>query len=233
MEQKVFKYGSYTYRYYLERSERKSFSLVVFPSLKIMLKAPLNVSAEDIDSFLVRKWSWLRKQLSELERYKKPESKKSYLSGESFYYLGRQYMLKVVQSSQESIKVSPGVIILNTSKNLTNCVHNQMIYDQWYLEKCELVFKKELFRALKDYNIKIIPKIKVREMKARWGSYYKGAINLNLLLLQAPRIAIRYVITHELCHIEYKNHNAQFYNLLESRMPDWKIIKEELELKFG
>ena len=71
-------------------------------------------------------------------------------------------------------------------------------------------------------------------MKTRWGSYQKnGVINLNPKLLQAPRSAIHYVITHELCHIEHKNHDANFYSLLESRIPDWKKIKDELELKFG
>lgn len=233
MKQKIFKYGSYTYKYFLERSKRKSFSLTIFPNLKIILKAPLGASMEDVNSFLIKKWSWTKKQLSELERYQKPESQKSYLSGESFHYLGRQYMLRVVQNNQEGIKVSPGVITLSTSKSLANSEHNQVIYSQWYLEKCELVFKKELLQALKDYDIKIIPKIKVREMKARWGSYYNGTINLNPKLLQASRAVIRYVITHELCHIEYKNHGTQFYDLLESRMPDWKRIKEELEIKFG
>lgn len=233
MELKAFKYGSHNYKYYLEYSERKSFSLIVFPNLKIILKAPLNASAEDVDSFLIRKWSWLRRQLSELKRYQKTEYKKSYLSGESFYYLGRQYMLKVMQNSQEGIKVSPGVITLSTSRSLVNSKHNQMIYNQWYLEKCESVFKKEILQALKDYDIKTIPKMKVREMKARWGSYRTGTINLNPKLLQAPKAAIRYVITHELCHIEHKNHDEQFYNLLESRIPDWKRIKDELELRFG
>lgn len=198
-----------------------------------MLKAPLDASMEDIDSFLIRKWSWTKKQLSEFERYRKPEFQKNYLSGENFYYLGRQYMLRVTQNIQEGIKVSPGVITLNTSKSLANSEHNKTIYCQWYLEKCEVVFKMELLQALKDYDIKIIPKIKVREMKARWGSYYNGTINLNPKLLQASRVAICYVITHELCHIEYKNHDTQFYDLLESRMPDWKRIKEELEIKFG
>lgn len=233
MEQKVFKYGSYTYKYYLNRSERKSFSLTVFPNLNILLKSPLNSSSEDINLFLVRKWSWLKKQLNEFERYQKPKHKKSYLSGESFYYLGRQYMLRVVRGGRECVKVLPGTINLSTSKSLANYKHNQSIYNQWYLKKCESIFKKELLLALKDYGIKIIPKIKVREMKTRWGSYYDGTINLNPKLLQTSRTTIRYVITHELCHIEFKNHDKQFYTLLESRMPYWKRIKDELEIKFG
>lgn len=234
MEEKVFKYGEHRYVYHLERSNRKSFSLVVTPSLRIVLKVPQSTTDEEIEQFLTKKWVWLEKQLNELGRYQKTSFAKSYVSGESFYYLGRQYMLRVEKSKNEGVKVSPGVLTLTTSKQVRNSEHNKVIYDKWYLKRCESVFKKELIAALKEYNIATIPKLKIREMKTRWGSYQKNnTINLNPKLLQAPRIAIRYVITHELCHIDYKNHDQKFYSLLESRIPGWKKIKDELELKFG
>ena len=234
MEQRKFRYGKRVYDYVLERSKRKTFSLVVFPNMKISLRVPLDAPDSDIDNFLIKKWPWLEKQLSELSRYKKNPVTKSYVSGESFYYLGRQYMMKVEKSSTEGVCISPGIITVKTRMSLRNSEHNKAIYEKWYLEKCESVFKKELFSAVKDYSIAIIPRLKIREMKTRWGSYQKNnTINLNPRLLQAPRIAIRYVITHELCHIKYKNHDKDFFALLESRISDWKKIKDELELKFG
>ncbi len=234
MEQRKFRYGKRTYNYVLERSKRKTFSLIVFPNMKMSLRVPLDAPDSDIDNFLIKKWPWLEKQLSELNRYKKNPVTKTYVSGESFYYLGRQYMLKVEKSSIEGVSISPGIITVKTRMSLRNSEHNKAIYEKWYLEKCESVFKKELISAVKDYDIAIIPKLKIREMKTRWGSYQKNnTINLNPKLLQASRAAIRYVITHELCHIEYKNHGKDFFTLLESRIPDWKKIKDELELKFG
>lgn len=234
MEEKVFKYGKHKYAYHLERANRKSFSLIVTPSLHIILKVPLKTTDEEIKQFLIKKWTWLEKQLNELGRYRKTSFIKSYVSGESFYYLGRQYMLKIEKGKNEGVKISPGVLTLTTSKQIRNSEYNKTIYDKWYVERCESIFKKELIAALKEYNIATIPKLKIREMKTRWGSYQKsGTINLNPKLLQAPRSAIRYVITHELCHMEHKNHDSNFYSLLESRIPDWKTTKDELELKFG
>ena len=234
MEERVFEYGRHKYVYHLERANRRSFSLIVTPSLHIILKVPLETANEEINQFLTKKWTWLEKQLNEFEHYKKTSFAKSYVSGESFYYLGRQYMLKVEKGKNEGVKVSPGVLTLTTSKQVRDSEHNKTIYDKWHLERCASAFKKELAAALKEYNVETTPKLKIREMKTRWGSYQKiGVINLNPKLLQAPRSAIRYVITHELCHIEYKNHDSSFYSLLESRIPDWKRIKDELELKFG
>jgi predicted metal-dependent hydrolase len=53
---------------------------------------------------------------------------------------------------------------------------------------------------------------------------------LDPLLIQAPKEAIDYVITHELCHMKYKNHDANFYQLLETKFPGWRRTKEKLEL---
>ena len=234
MEQRKFRYGKHTYEYVLERSNRKTFSLVVFPNMKVSLRVPLDTPDSDIDSFLVKKWTWLERQLNELGRYKRNHAAKSYVSGESFYYLGRQYMLKVEKGSVEGISISPGIISLKTRMGLRNSEHNKTIYEKWYLERCESVFKRALVSAISDYNIKIVPKLKIREMRSRWGSYQKNkTIYLNPKLLQASRAAIRYVITHELCHIDRKNHDQKFYSLLESRIPEWKKIKDELELKIG
>ena len=234
MEERVFEYGEHKYVYHLERMNRKSFSLVVTPSLHIILKVPLKTTDDEIERFFIKKWVWLEKQLKELRRYQKTGSAKLYVSGESFYYLGRQYMLKVEKGKNEGVRVFPGIITLTTSKQVRDSERNKMIYNKWYSERCIAVFKKELAMALKDYNIAMVPKLRIREMKTRWGSYQKsGVINLNPKLLSASKSAIRYVITHELCHIEYKNHDSNFFSLLESRVPNWREIKDELELRFG
>lgn len=41
-------------------------------------------------------------------------------------------------------------------------------------------------------------------------------------LMQYPEAAIDYVVVHELAHIRYKNHGADFYRFIASVMPDYK-----------
>jgi hypothetical protein len=53
---------------------------------------------------------------------------------------------------------------------------------------------------------------------------------LNIDLIRAPRECIDYVVVHELCHIQYKDHGLRFYNLLEKIIQDWKDRKQKLEL---
>ena len=67
----VFTYGSYSYEYYIEFADRKTLGLEVLPDLRIIAKVPLDASLEEIESFLVRKWKWLHKQLNDLQKFKK------------------------------------------------------------------------------------------------------------------------------------------------------------------
>ena len=59
----------------------------------------------------------------------------------------------------------------------------------------------------------------------------KHEIILNPDLIKANKKSIDYVIFHELCHAYFPNHSDGFYNLLATKMPDWKQVKEWFELK--
>ena len=66
-------------------------------------------------------------------------------------------------------------------------------------------------------------------MKSRWGSCTAlGMVILNLMLIQAPKDLIDYVIIHELCHLKEHNHSLAFYALLEHVLPDWQVRRKQL-----
>lgn len=89
---------------------------------------------------------------------------------------------------------------------------------------------REIYPLFQPYGVKY-PQIKIRKMTSRWGSchYNKGTIILNTRLIEAPRESIEYVILHEFAHFIHPNHSRQFYGLVESLMPDWKVRKAGLE----
>lgn len=70
-------------------------------------------------------------------------------------------------------------------------------------------------------------------MSKRWGSFLNNKkIILNPKLIQASKECIDYVITHELCHMKYRNHDTKFYKALKNKISNWGEIKEKLELRF-
>ena len=105
------------------------------------------------------------------------------------------------------------------------------LLDQWYEKKAAEKFT-EFFEqnwALLKFSLDK-PKLQIKRLKKRWGSTSrKGLLTLNVDLICAPKECIEYVIVHELCHLQCKNHNTQFYKLLGKIMPDWERRKLKLE----
>lgn len=231
---KKFIYGQYCYQYTFIPQNRKTLSLTVRPDMKIILKAPVVADQDRINLFLRRKWLWLNKQLNFFKKYKKTIYKKEYISGESFLYLGRQYKLLVKNNNKDGVFLTKGIFYLNTAKKVNNGEHNKKILDNWYKQKIEIKFNQRYKHVFNNFNYKFVPKLVIRKMKKRWGSFLKKKqIILNPKLIQASTDCIDYVITHELCHMRYKKHSKQFYSFLNSKYPSWENVKEKLELKIG
>lgn len=102
----------------------------------------------------------------------------------------------------------------------------QVLHD----EKILMQICQEIYPLFAPMGVEF-PQIKIRTMKTQWGSCrpYEGIITLNRRLLEAPREAIEYVVLHEFAHFIHLNHSKDFYELVESLMPDWKERKAMLE----
>ncbi len=233
MKIKEFKYGKYSYEYYLVFQDRKTVTLTVQPSLNIILKCPLNYDIDKIERFLKRKWLWLEKQIQYFKKYKKKIEKKEYVSGESFLYLGRQYKLLVRASKKSEVKLEKGKITIFTTASTQDKNANKKLLNDWFEKRIKTIFSSRLNEMLKKFDYDFVPTLITRKMPKRWGSYLgKNKIALNPLLIRASKDCLDYVIVHELCHMKYKNHNKEFFKLQESIISNWKEVKEKLELRF-
>jgi len=233
MKQEAFNYGQYSYEYYLIKQDRKTVSLVVQPSLTIILKCPLDYEIERIERFLKKKWHWLEKQLSHFKKYKKSAQNKEYVSGESFLYLGRQYKLIVKNAKEANVLLTKNQIHIFTTKPVSDSRYNKALLEKWYEERISMVFKKQLKETIKKFNYDFTPQLIIRKMNKRWGSYLQSKkIILNPELIKASKDCIDYVITHELCHITHKKHDKNFFKMMDSKIPNWEKVKEKLELRF-
>lgn len=230
---KEFVFGTFAYEYTLIKQDRKTLSLTVTPDRSIILKCPHQTEAERIESFLQKKWFWLEKQLSYFKKYDRKIYEKEYLSGEGFFYLGRQYRLVVKRAKEDGVSLTRGELVVQTTKPVSHGRHNKRLLEAWFLARTESVLQERLDEMMHRFEDKATPTMMLRDMKRRWGSFLrKEKILLNPKLIHVPKTCIDYVIVHELCHLRYKSHNAKFWQLLEEKYPGWEKVKERLEL-FG
>jgi len=175
----------------------------------------------------------MERQLCDLRRFQSKKMPKEYVSGEAFLYLGRQYKLVVCKAATDSVKIEKGRIRIETTKKLDDASHNRALLESWYQSRAESVFNERYKLMIKNFNYDFVPTLAIRQMEKRWGSFLvKKKILLNPELVKASKECIDYVITHELCHMKYQNHSEKYFRFLQSKCPNWKDLKEKLELRF-
>jgi predicted metal-dependent hydrolase len=210
------------------KKDIKNITLKVKPTCDVVLTVPLRTDDKHIEHILKKRNDWINKKIDFFQLNNKIENKE-YVSGESFKYLGKNYRLKVIESKEEEVKLLRGYIQIFI-KNKMDFKRKEKLLNDWYTKRAENYFEKIVENYLHIVK-KEVKNIRIRQMKTRWGSCnpLKSYINLNSELIKKSKESIEYVIFHELAHLIYDNHSREFYNYLNTYMPDWKKRKEKLE----
>ena len=217
----------------IKRKRIKNMYLRVKAGGCVAVSAPFAFTDETILNFVVKHSDWIAKHLEKSES-RPPENVYNYVSGETFLYKGKSYTLKAVTDKTKYLAIGDKEILVTFPIGTSR-------------ENKEAFFKKQmkirLIRYLKEriFFWEEIMKLhsssfQVREMKSRWGScnIRTGKLCFNLHLIKADPVCIDYVIIHELSHLVYAGHGADFWGLVMRYMPDYKRIRKKLnEIHIG
>jgi len=227
------KYGAETIGFDLIYNQRTGLTIIVYPDLRVLVKAPSGRSFEDVKERVKRRAPWILKQLNHFSQYHPVQPQRQYVSGETHYYLGRQYRLKVVEERIKGVKlIGKFIHVFTPDTSDKENIRNQL--DRWYGKHAQNIFSlhaRLCYEKVKRFHIPF-PLVVIRKMKRRWGSLANsGSILLNTELIKTPLYCIDYVIMHEMCHLMIPKHNSKFYDLLNRCLPDWHKRKEILDRK--
>jgi predicted metal-dependent hydrolase len=71
--------------------------------------------------------------------------------------------------------------------------------------------------------------LSIRSQNTRWASCSSnGAMSFNWRLLLAPEPVLDYVVWHEVCHLDVRDHSPRFWALVERRCPGWREQRDWL-----
>lgn len=234
MENHSIKFGSVEIMFSVEYRKRKSLAITVFPDGLVAVVAPIETSMDQIKEKVNRRAAWILKQQDIFQQFQPKTTPRKYISGETHFYLGRQFRLKLFESPRPKVIFRGGYIEIHTSDKNDKVAIEKML-EAWYRakakEKFGLIFKKCLEKLPLEEERKVQLTFKIVEMPKRWGSCTSsGNILLNPNLVKISKSCIEYVILHELCHLVVPYHNAAFYELQTRLMPDWRGLKQRLNL---
>ena len=220
-------------QYDLTYKNIKNINLKIKFDGRVIVSAPVQCNLNEIENFIISKGDYV---LNSLEKFRKireslPKEKK-YVNGEMFKFLGSDLELKINIKQKNKVYNDNEYLYLDI-KDEKDFRNKKNLIEKWMrMQGTDICYKmaQNVYRRFEEYNIKF-PIIKVRKMKNRWGScgVEAGVININSRLIEAPKVCIEYVMTHEFCHFIHPNHSRDFYNLLQLIMPTWKECKKILK----
>ena len=228
-------FGTTTIGYSIGRSSNRStIAVTVHPSGVVSVVAPSGIPRTKIAEAIAKKAEWILQQQEYFRRQHNGYAKQL-VSGESFFYLGRQYKLKVKRTGtigqSAQVQLIRGQLLVTVSCATDSAAHATTVRNglvQWYRDKAGeriprmvALFSSRLGLA---YTI-----VRIRELKRRWGSAgADGRVSFNWRIIMAPKRLVEYVVAHELCHLKYNDHSRDFWRLLERAMPDYERRRAEL-----
>ena len=230
----IVQYGTKQFLVILELSERKQIAIVVYPDLRVIVKAPLNVSMQRIKNHVNKKGNWVAYQLLYFERFGSTVIK-SYFNGESHYYKGKQYRLSIRQGKRAKVELKDRFFQMELP-DPNDRRHAKIIMQKWDTAAAKEVLSRQVdISNIKHYliQLKVLkPEFRFKKMRKSWGrcDSKSGIITLNTVLVKAPLSCIESVIVHELCHLVYPSHSRAFYSKMEELLPGWCKIRAELEV---
>ncbi|EIY5235545.1 M48 family metallopeptidase [Serratia liquefaciens] len=207
----------------------------VHPDCRVVVSAPEEADDLAVLTAVKKRGRWIYQQLRDFRRQIEYITPRKYISGESHYYLGKQYLLKVIEEPAEvqRVKMLRGKLEVTLRQKSPEKVRQLLI--DWYKTRAKDVFAKRLEAMLEQALwVNAPPPLRILTMQTQWGSCSpNGRLTLNPNLVKAPRECIDYVILHELCHLAEHNHSERFYRLMGQVMPEWEVVKTRLDEMAG
>ncbi|MFN7096549.1 MAG: M48 family metallopeptidase [Gammaproteobacteria bacterium] len=231
----ILHYGTQQIPYQITKTKaRRRLTIKISADLQLSAHAPLKMSDAEIHAFIVSKSAWIVRKLKEFEKHHQVTPvmpSREYVNGETFYYLGQQYLLQIYIEANvmPSVQLKQDTIVVTMSKNNARWV--KTLIKRFYQQQAQIVLADRLQQWVNVIPwITEIPELSFRTMKSRWGSCsHDKKIRLNYHLIKAPLECIDHVILHELCHLKVMNHSDKFYRLLVTVEPNWKKTKKQLD----
>lgn len=195
---------------------------------------PENGDEITVPAFLHKNRKWIFEKREELRKqvgFLGPWPSR-FVSGAKVMYRGRRMKLLVKRSDlSRGVKYSHGFHVLVPP-------YVKEGYEERYVKKTLTAWLRDRVKADAEqfashygkYHDLIPEAIRIKDQKHLWGSCGKdGIINLNWRLIFAPKPVLEYAVVHELCHLRYRNHGPDFWNLVRTLLPDYEVRKKWLE----
>jgi len=231
-----FEYKDKEIEFNIIRRKRKSISIKIESNGQVIVSVPLRINKEEILQAVKSKSDWIVKNQAEIKKRGLKKITREISEGSTFMYLGEEYPLHLifdegiknitVEFSKEALERQGFIIHTNT----IDVEKMKMAFEKWYREETLKIVTKRIDYYADNFKDKVT-NIRVKEQKRRWASCTgKNAILFNWRISMARADVLDYIVVHEMCHMDHRNHSKYFWNRVEEIMPNYKEKHDWLKI---
>lgn len=212
------------------RKDIKNLHLGVYPPEgRVRVAVPLAVSDDAVRLAVIRRLGWIKRQQEKFQSQQR-QSRREMVSGESHFFLGRRYRLRVVEQNGQ------GKVVLRNESFLDLFVRpaadageRERVLQRWYRDQLRCLIPPLVAKWERILDVHVA-EWRIKRMKTKWGSCNVEAhrIWLNLELAKKPVECLEYVVVHEMIHLLERQHNDRFLTLMDDHLPQWQLYRDEL-----
>ena len=178
---------------------------------------------------VIGKLGWIKRQRAKFEAQPR-QSEREMVSGESHYFWGRRYRLRIIEQ--------PGTPKLVPRNKTTLELHvppeagvdqRDRVLQRWYRRQLKELIPPLIEKWQPVLGVKVAD-WGIKKMKTKWGACNVDArrIWLNLELAKKPVQCLEYMVVHELVHLLERHHNDRFMAIMDKCLPQWRLHRQEL-----
>jgi predicted metal-dependent hydrolase len=218
-------WGAIPYR--LRRSRRALRLRVTVRPEGVEVVAPVRASSQEVQDFVARHAEWVAGKVSALRRtldaHPGPER---LAAGGRIPLRGRPVALRIAKGLGARVMVScRDGLEVRLPERLPDDEREAVIEAalcHWLRREARQDAERWILRHGPCHGL-VPGAIRIKEQKQLWGSCSsRGTLNLNWRLILAPEAVFEYVVVHELCHLRVRNHQKEFWRLVEQVLPNYE-----------
>jgi predicted metal-dependent hydrolase len=212
------------------RKNIKNLHLAVYPpNGRVRVAVPLLLDDDAVRLAVIERLPWIKRQQQKFQEQER-QSKREYVSGESHYFKGSRYLLRVTEHD------GPGQVIIRNKRYIDLLVRpnsdlsqRERIMLAWYRAHLRTIIPSLLAKWEPVLGVHV-GEWGIKKMKTRWGSCNIEArrIWINLELAKKSERCLEFIVVHEMMHLLERHHNERYLELMNRFMPAWRQYREEL-----
>jgi len=179
------------------RQPIKNLHLGVYPpNGRVRVAAPLAIIDDAVRLAVIGKLSWIKRQRAKFKGQPR-QSRREMVTGESHYFLGRRYRIRVIEQAGAAKVVQRNSSTLELYVRAgANAELREWVLQRWYREQLKVLVPPLLDKWQQAIGVQA--DWRVKKMKTKWGacSIKAQLIWLNLELAKKPVQCLEYIIVN-------------------------------------